>query len=93
MDRFVGRMLDTHAKQHRATAQPLNGLVNGNLYKKGQEYCRVNYYASTIRRAINTFINLNIHCHKWKDVSVWKQVLPTHNKVIPSLCAMIDPIT
>ena len=33
-DRFVGRMLDIHAKQRKVSGHPLIGLFNVNVYKR-----------------------------------------------------------
>ena len=65
-DKFVGRMLDIHARQHHVSGHPLIGLFNANLNKTNENHCRVRKFANTIRIAIRA---LN---KKKKDRQFWK---------------------
>ena len=86
---LVGRMLNIDAKQHHATGHPLTGLFDANLHKKGQDYCRVGYYAKTIRRAIIDLIKKNVNRQTWKLSRVGKDVLTQNNRLSPKTCAKL----
>ena len=64
-DRFVGRMLDAHAKAHDVKGHLLTGAFNSEKYIKGQTYCRIRRYANTIRIAIKELKRISIPQQEW----------------------------
>ena len=60
-ERFTGCMLSTLAKKNNYNPpQTRSRLLDSNVYRKGQEYCQICFYANSLRSAIKTLRRLNV---------------------------------
>ena len=88
-DRFVGRMLDAHAKGQRITGHRLFGAFDAERYIRAQAYRTIGRCVNPIRIAISEINIINIPQNDWTKPKIWKTILQVNSIFSNHVCAKL----